>query len=104
MPTQYPQVYTTQAQMGAGSTATITDKLGFKATQIRLANYEAVDIYFDFKGNAPSTSSFRIRACTDLGWTKFEAGVVVSEFGAVTTSTSAAAKVLNITAVAPAGM
>lgn len=93
---EFPQWYSTQLAIGNATTCADTVSFGFNAEFLRLANYEAVDIYIDLQGNKASTSAMYLRACSDV---YFSNTPPIAGVGAKTTSTAATDKILRITAM-----
>jgi hypothetical protein len=91
-----PNYYSTQAALGNATTSGIIVAFGFDATAMRLANYEAVDMYVNLVGNLPTTADLYLRACSDR---ILSAVPRLAGLGVVTTSTSAVAKILRVTAL-----
>ena len=92
-----PNYYSTQAPVTASSTDVVADAFGFNAKTLRFLNTEAVDFYVRTdSGGVASTADMRIRACSE---TVLQSMPMISGFTAYTTSTSAAAKLLGLTAL-----
>ena len=92
-----PNYFSAAVALGNAATSHIATTFAFAAAQLRLANYEAVDIFVNLRGDAASTSDMIVRSCSDLGlMTLYNP---TSQITSVTTSTSAADKLLRVTAI-----
>ena len=92
-----PSYFNAHVALGNASTASVATTFPFAAPQLRLANFEAVDIYVNLRGTAATTADMLVRACSDLGLLTITNPT--SQISSYTTSTSAADKLLRVTAL-----
>lgn len=96
---QKPNYYSEALAQSASSTAGAASGWAFDACTLKLLNTEAVDFYVQLDSTTAadaSTGDMRIRACSEVVLTSLPP---VRGLAAYTTSTSASAKILNLTAL-----
>lgn len=99
MPLQHPNYESFTLTQATCSTAGDVRALGFNATYLKLLNTEAVDWYVDLKSTSAAdatTGDMRVRACSEVVLPSLPP---VAALAAYTTSTSASAKLLYVTAL-----
>ena len=96
--TAFPNYYTERLTVGVSTTAGAAAAFGFNATYLKLLNTEATDWFVRLNSTsvAATTADMRVRACSEVVMPMVPpcAGLT-----AYTTSTAAAAKVLDVTAL-----
>lgn len=95
---EFPNQYSTSPVLNAGSTAHTVVALTFVPQFLRIYNAGSVDLYVDFKGNAPSTGTSHIIKTSDA-LVLNPTPVPLAEIGLTTTSTSAAGQRVSVVAL-----
>ena len=89
--------YSTQWAIAQGTTSAVGDAWGFPASVLRFLNTEAADFYVRLNSTtAASTADMRVRACSEFALSGLPPVVGLTVY---TTSTSASAKLLGVTAL-----
>lgn len=94
-----PNFHSEQLTVGASTTGAVATAFGFGARTLRLLNTEAVDFYVRPGTTSTadvSTGSMRVRACSEVVLPGLPP---LRGLAAYTTSTSASAKLLGVTAL-----
>lgn len=95
---EFPNQYSTSPLLNAASTAHTVFALPFIPRVLRIYNAGTVDLYADFKGNAPSTGTAHIiKTLTDM--TLNPCPIPIAELGLTTTSTSAGGQRVSVLAL-----
>ena len=92
-----PNYYSTQLAVSASTTAVAAEGWTFPASAIRLLNTEATDFYVRLNSTTVATTAdMRVRACSEVVMTGTPP---IGGLTIYTTSTSASAKLLGVTAI-----